>query len=281
VTDRWLAFRRFVIQSRNAGYLFGWAMKHQVRTPSSQRCELPAAPKGVTIYAIGDIHGRLDLLDTIHGEIEADRANSCRGRTAEIYLGDYIDRGPDSAGVISRLIVRSREVYAIFLRGNHEQMLLDFLAGEPCLEMWKGLGAIPCLLSYGLTPDLLSAAPQAQVRQTLASLLPAEHRQFLSDTAPYCETDCYLFVHAGVRPGIKLEKQSPDDLLGIRGAFLDFIGDHGRIVVHGHTPVLTPDFRPNRINIDTGAYARNCLTCLRIGEDGPRVLHSTGQVAIG
>ena len=262
------------------GFRSGAPMMDQVRTPGSQgplpQCDLPAAPEGVTIYAIGDIHGRLDLLDAVHAAIDADRTNSCQRSTAEIYLGDYIDRGPDSAGVVSRLIARSREVYTIFLRGNHEQMFLDFLAGETCLEMWKGLGGIPCLLSYGLAPDLLSPeAPQAQVRQTLASLLPAEHSQFFLDTAPYCETDCYLFVHAGVRPGIKLENQTRDDMLGIRSAFLDFLGDHGRIVVHGHTPVLAPDFRPNRINIDTGAYATNCLTCLRIGKDGPRILHST------
>src|SRR5262245_37259948 len=111
---------------------------YEGRTSSARdalpRYELPAGPKGITIYAIGDIHGRLDLLDTIHGEIDADRANSGQIRTAEIYLGDYIDRGPDSAGVISRLIARSRGVYTIFLRVNHEQMLLDFLAGNPCLE---------------------------------------------------------------------------------------------------------------------------------------------------
>lgn len=248
---------------------------------ASPRCNLPAGPKGITIYAIGDIHGRLDLLDTIHGEIDAELANFGRRRAVEIYLGDYIDRGPNSAGVLSRLIGRSRAAYTIFLRGNHEQLLMDFLAGAPCLEDWKEVGAVPCLRSYGLAPELLSSdATQTQVREALASCLPAEHSQFLSDTAPYCETGHYLFVHAGVRPGIKLENQTRDDILGIRDDFLDFVGDHGRIVVHGHTPVLSPDFRLNRINIDTGAYATNCLTCLRIGEDGPRILHSTGRATV-
>jgi serine/threonine protein phosphatase 1 len=257
-------------------------MLPQGRSPdcrgTQSSCQLPPAPKGVTIYAIGDIHGRLDLLEMVHREIDADKASSHPRRAAEIYLGDYIDRGPDAAGVISRLIDRSRDVYAIFLRGNHEQMLLDFLAGEPCFEMWKAVGAVPSLLSYGLEPSLLChEGPHDKVRRALASQLPVEHQQFLSNTAPYCETGRYLFVHAGVRPGTKVEDQARDDLLGIRDAFLDFDGDHGSIVVHGHTPVMAPDFRPNRINIDTGAYATNCLTCLRIGEEGPRVLYCTGR----
>jgi serine/threonine protein phosphatase 1 len=112
------------------------------------------------------------------------------------------------------------------------------------------------------------------VRGEIVSRLPEDHYQFLTNTAAYCETERYLFVHAGVRPGIKLESQAREDILGIRDAFLDFDGDYGWIVVHGHTPVLAPDFRSNRINIDTGAYVTNHLTCIRIGENGPHVLNS-------
>jgi serine/threonine protein phosphatase 1 len=200
---------------------------------------------------VGDIHGRLDLLDSIHREINTDK-NHCRHRrVAEIYLGDYIDRGPQSAGVISRLIARSRQTYTIFMRGNHEQLLLDFLSGLPSFEAWKAVGAIPTLLSYGLSPEFLEEASDARIRRALGSSVPDEHREFILQTAPYCQTGRYLFVHAG----------------------------------HGHTPVRDPDFRSNRINIDTGAYTTNRLTCLKIGEDGPRVLavgslsSSVGRVA--
>lgn len=246
---------------------------------------LPAGPKGVTIYAVGDIHGRLDLLDSIHREINTDKIHCRHRRVAEIYLGDYIDRGPQSAGVISRLIARSRETYTIFMRGNHEQLLLDFLSGLPCFEAWKAVGAIPTLLSYGLSPEFLEEASDARIRRALGSSVPDEHREFILQTAPYCQTGRYLFVHAGLRPGIRLEEQTRDDLLGIRRDFLEFAGDYGWIVVHGHTPVRDPDFRSNRINIDTGAYTTNRLTCLKIGEDGPRVLavgslsSSVGRVA--
>jgi len=211
----------------------------------------------------------------VFNEIDSDKAKSHRGRTAEIYLGDYIDRGPESASVISKLISRSRDAYTIFLRGNHEQMLLDFIAGEPCLDVWKTFGAIPTLLSYGIPRSILSHQwPQEEVRGEIVSRLPGDHYQFLANTAAYCETERYLFVHADVRPGIKLESQTREDILGIRDAFLDFDGDYGWIVVHGHTPVLAPDFRSNRINIDTGAYVTNYLTCIRIGENGPHVLNS-------
>jgi calcineurin-like phosphoesterase family protein len=234
--------------------------------------ELPAGPKGVTIYAVGDIHGRLDLLECIHREIDADKLHCRHKRVAEIYLGDYIDRGPQSAGVISRLIARSRETYTIFMRGNHEQLFLDSLSGIQCFEAWKAVGAIPTLLSYGLPPGFLEEASDARIRRALRSSVPDEHREFFLETAPYCLTGRYLFVHAGVRPGIRLEEQTRDDILGIRSEFLEFAGDHGWIVVHGHTPVRDPDFRSNRINVDTGAYTTNRLTCLKIGEDGPRVL---------
>jgi serine/threonine protein phosphatase 1 len=242
----------------------------------------PGAPKGVTIYALGDIHGRLDLLEKVHRRIDADKSICGHKRVAEIYVGDYIDRGPDTAGVISRLIARSRETYTVFLRGNHEQLLLDFVDGTPCLKAWKAVGAIASLLSYGLPSELLSKEPSdTEIRHALASRLPTEHLNFISQTAPYCESGRYLFVHAGLRPGIKLGEQATKDILGIRGPFLEFQRDYGWIVVHGHTPVLEPDFRSNRINIDTGAYATNRLTCLKITENGPRILHSPSEMTGG
>jgi serine/threonine protein phosphatase 1 len=235
----------------------------------------PAAPDGRTIYVVGDIHGRLDLLKKVHSRIDDDRRVVGSAQTVEIYLGDYIDRGPQSAEVLSALIARANDSYAVFLRGNHEQLLLDFLEGQDSLLQWRPIGVVPTLLSYGLPANLLSAdVPEDRVRSALAQCIPREHIDFLVDTGSYCAVESYLMVHAGIRPGVRLENQSIEDLFQIRNEFLEYEGDLGYIVVHGHTPVMEPDFRPNRINIDTGAFATNRLTCLKIGEDGPSVLTS-------
>jgi serine/threonine protein phosphatase 1 len=233
----------------------------------------PPAPEGRTIYVVGDIHGRLDLLEKVHRQIDEDKKGVSPVLVTEVYLGDYIDRGPDPAGVVSRLIERGRRTQAIFLRGNHEQIILDFIEGGRCLEDWRALGGIPTLLSYQLDPlQLARDVPEDMVRAALIRKLPSEHRQFYAATARYCDAEPYLFVHAGIRPAVKLEDQSLMDLMTIRSDFLDFGGDLGRIVVHGHTPVMKPDLRPNRINVDTGAFATNNLTCLKIDERGPQVL---------
>jgi serine/threonine protein phosphatase 1 len=227
----------------------------------------------MTIYAVGDIHGRLDLLEDIFRNIDADKVSFRSQRVVEVYLGDYIDRGGDSAGVVDRLMSRAREVHAIFLRGNHEQLLLDFTAGQPCLDAWKAVGAIPTLLSYGVPPSqLVYPASQDEVRRALHERLPKEHCNFFMDTGSYCNAGSYLFVHAGIRPEVDLDKQAMHDFISIREEFLEFKKSFNWIVVHGHTPVMEADFRSNRINIDTGAYATNRLTCLRIGEGGPRIL---------
>ena len=243
------------------------------RQKRSRASAYPPAPDGRTVYVIGDIHGRLDLLKQIHSSIDEDKLSSGTAQTVEIYLGDYVDRGPQVADVISALIRRANDTYAVFLRGNHEQLMLDFLEGRDCLNQWKAVGAVPSLLSYGLPAKLLSGeATPEQVRTALAWSLPQEHIDFLLHTGWYCAVEPYLMVHAGIRPGVRLEDQQAADLFGIRGDFLDYEGDLGWIVVHGHTPVTEPEFRYNRINIDTGAFATNRLTCLRIGEDGARVL---------
>jgi len=235
----------------------------------------PPALAGLTIYAIGDIHGRADLLEDLYRKIDADKLASQPERVAEIYLGDYIDRGNDPAAVVERLVRRSGEVNSVFLRGNHEQLLLDFVAGEQCLDTWKAVGAIPTLLSYGVPPRLLTETPSPEeVRRAFSERLPREHHQFFSLTGAYCESGHYLFVHAGIRPGVALEFQAREDILGIRDEFLKFDGDFGWIVIHGHTPVTEPEFKANRINIDTGAYATHRLTCLRIGEHGTSLIAS-------
>jgi len=239
----------------------------------ANRPKYPPAPDGLVIHAVGDIHGRADLLDQAHGLIDNDKLTFGADQNLEIYLGDYIDRGPDSAVVISRLIERSSRTSTIFLRGNHEQLLLDFLDGKDCWREWSRVGCIPTCLSYGISPHLLFPQVSAdKVRQALRKSVPPEHVRFYADTGSYCSIEPYLFVHAGIRPGINIEEQNPADLLNIRQTFLEFEGDFGHIVVHGHTPVEVPDLRKHRINIDTGAFATNRLTCLRIDCDGARIL---------
>ena len=248
-------------------------MEYISRFAEPKRHSYPPVPDGLTIYAIGDIHGRADLLDQTHELIDKDKANSRSERNVEVYLGDYIDRGPDSATVISRLIKRSSQTSTIFLRGNHEQLLLDFLHGKDCWLEWRAVGCITSCLSYGINPNLLSRqVSDKAVRQALDESVPLEHIRFYSDTCSYCRVGPYLFVHAGIRPGIKLEDQNPRDLLNIRKSFLEFEGDLGYIVVHGHTPVDSPDLRRHRINIDTRAFATGRLTCLRIDCDGVLIL---------
>lgn len=193
----------------------------------------------------------------------------------EIYLGDYIDRGEDSRGVVDALIERAEQVETVFLRGNHEQFLLDFLVGRLNLSMWKQLGAIPTLQSYGVLAGQLSfLASQDTLRQGLDEALTGSHARFFADTVPYFVTGPYLFVHAGLRPGIPLEQQQAADLMSIRRQFLEFEGDLGHIVVHGHTPVPQPEFKHNRINLDTEAYSTGRLTCLRIDRNGPELLEA-------
>jgi serine/threonine protein phosphatase 1 len=252
----------------------GGAMRAAVAGIEESGVHYPPAPEGFTVYCIGDIHGRLDLLLDMQRRIDEDKARSLSGHTAEIYLGDYIDRGPDSAGVVSRLIERARETRAVFLRGNHEQMLLSFLEGDDeSLEQWRAVGGTATLRSYGVETSLLTRpiAP-AEVRHNFNANLPPEHRSFYDLTGAYIRAGAYLAVHGGIRPGVKLEEQKAADLLGIRQDFLQYDGDFGFIVVHGHTPVALPDLRRNRINIDTGAFATSRLTCLRIGSDGVSVL---------
>jgi calcineurin-like phosphoesterase family protein len=266
---------RHQLQDTSRASVESMIYRQQARARHGKGGAYPPAPAGWTIYAVGDIHGRLDLLEHVHRGIDADK--SITGTDAiEVYLGDYIDRGPQSSEVLGALVKRSKTTATAFLRGNHEQMLLDFLGGRDLLMPWKAVGAVPTLLSYGLPARLLAGdVPEEEVREALGQRLPGEHFDFLTATGSYLRMDPYLMVHAGLRPGIRLEDQQAADILGIRNDFLDHDGDLGYLVVHGHTPVAEPDFRRYRINIDTGAFATNRLTCLRIGPDGASVLDTS------
>jgi serine/threonine protein phosphatase 1 len=225
----------------------------------------PQLPPGIRVYAFGDIHGRADLLKQMFAEIDVDLARSPVDRPIEIYLGDYIDRGPYSGDTLDLLLERGRDREAIFLKGNHEAYFLEVLREPSKVSDWRQFGGLQTLMSYGIQPSLSpDPAEQAELIRMLNEALPPEHLNFLRDLKPSFVCGDFFFVHAGVRPGIPLSEQQESDLLWIRNEFLDSQENFGKFIVHGHTPVRAPDLRSNRINIDTGAYATGNLTLLRI-----------------
>ena len=230
---------------------------------------LPRGKEGARAYAVGDIHGRLDLLEGILQRIEQDIASRPSRRNFIIFLGDLIDRGPDSAGVVERLrTYRHPDARMIFLGGNHEEVMLRLLAGEKdILSSWLKFGGAECAQSYGLEPDSLRLLDEEAALQLLRAKVPAEHIEFLSSFSDTFRFGDYLFVHAGIRPGIGLEDQDLHDLRWIRDPFLSDAKEHGFVVVHGHTIVDRVEERPNRIAIDTGAYHSGVLTAVCIEDE--------------
>ncbi len=225
-------------------------------------------PEGVRLYAIGDVHGRADLLEHVLESIDADRTAHPASRTVEIFLGDYIDRGPQSRQVLDRLIARSQVHEVVCLKGNHETYIASILSDPAVLSEWRLYGGFETLLSYGVVPSLnLDADEQAKLSEAFGHALPESHRQFLDRLRTSFTCGDFFFAHAGVRPGVPLAEQREQDLLWIREDFLLCNEDFGKVIVHGHTPVREPDIRPNRINIDTGAYATGQLTCLILEKD--------------
>jgi serine/threonine protein phosphatase 1 len=232
---------------------------------SRRSVQQPRLPEGIRIYACGDIHGRADLLKHMFTQIDADLARSPVDCSIEVYLGDYIDRGPSSGRTLDLLIKRGQDREAIFLKGNHEAYFLEVLRDPAMLDNWWQFGGVQTLMSYGLQPSLnLGEAERIELIKTLNELVPNEHFAFLRSLKPSFVCGDFFFVHAGVRPGIPLAEQQESDLLWIRNEFLDSEENFGKFIVHGHTPVRQPDIRKNRINIDTGAYASGNLTLLRI-----------------
>lgn len=225
-------------------------------------------PRGHRAYAIGDIHGRLDLLDELLDKIEADNQARPRATTTIVFLGDLIDRGPQSAEVVERLrLYRPGFARSLFLMGNHEEVLLRILSGEAeLIHDWLRFGGAECALSYGLDPEELRTARRSEAVKLLERAIPREHRNFLASFVDTASFGQYLFVHAGVRPGVPLANQHPQDLRWIRVPFLGDERDHGQVVVHGHTITEDIDVKPNRIALDTGAYQTGLLSALGIEE---------------
>lgn len=234
-------------------------------------------PEGRRVYAVGDIHGRDDLLARLHALIAEDAGSGAPARMSLVYLGDYIDRGPASRQVIERLAGQVLAGFdAVFLKGNHDDFLLGFLDDDGPADMWLMNGGIATLASYGIELASPPADPAGldALRRDLARRLGPAHLEFLRRLKPSHAVGDYLFVHAGVRPGVELAQQDPFDLMWIRGDFLDWQGSFGAVVVHGHTIAPIPVFRANRIGIDTGAYSSGRLTCLVL-EGGSRRLLQT------
>jgi serine/threonine protein phosphatase 1 len=225
----------------------------------------PKLPEGVRIYAMTDIHGCAHLLKQMLRVIDADLARSRPRYAIEVYMGDYVDRGPDSRATLDILINRSRRGNTVFLKGNHEVFLGNVLRDPSLMTAWLHVGGLYTLMSYGLTP---SPTPGDEERRALvrelARAIPRRHLEFLSQLRLTFTCGDFFFVHAGVRPGVPLAEQQEDDLLWIREEFLKSQQSFGKFVVHGHTPVRHPELLKNRANIDTGAYATGNLTLLTI-----------------
>lgn len=226
----------------------------------------PLGAKGYRAYAVGDVHGRLDLLEHLLAKIHAELQRRPSDKTLLVFVGDLIDRGPASAQVIERLRTYRRSgVETAFLLGNHEEVLLRILGGDaPLITKWRWFGGSECLQSYGVGPDRLSHLTDEEALAVVSAAIPREHVEFLETFVDSCRFGDYLFVHAGIRPGVDLEQQSQTDLRWIRAPFLSDDRDHGFVVVHGHTIAAEAELLPNRIGIDTGAYRTGVLTAVAI-----------------
>ena len=234
---------------------------------------IPSVPEGELVYAVGDIHGRSDLLADLLRQIEADAADRAASKKSLVFVGDYVDRGPDSRGVVEMLFHDLPQGFDVrFLKGNHEAMLLDFIADPDKLEHWRMNGGGATMKSYGVDVAGLLAADAAPVvwHAVFTAKLPEPHLAFYKSLRLHVAAGDYLFVHAGIRPGVPLEAQVETDLIWIRAKFLDATEPFGAVVVHGHTPVDAPVVKSNRIAIDTGAVFTGRLTALRLqnGEQG-------------
>lgn len=227
----------------------------------------PALPPGQRVYAVGDVHGRRDLLDTLLSTIEADNASRPPCQVSLIMLGDLIDRGPQSREVVARVREGVGWASTIALMGNHEAVLLDVLDGHiDRLKDWLTFGGRETLLSWGVTEKVLDDGTLAEILAATTSAISPADRGWIARMRSSVRIGDYYFVHAGVRPGVPLDQQIDADRLWIRGDFLDSRRKHGAIIVHGHSINIDVEQRSNRIGLDTGAYVTGRLTAL--GLDG-------------
>lgn len=224
----------------------------------------PAVPPGERVYAIGDIHGRADLLAALIEAIERDDAASAPARTTVILLGDLIDRGADSAGVLAAARAWQEYRTVRILAGNHEEMFLECFTNAELMRHFLRFGGRETVLSYPVDREAFAQADVPEAQALMREAVPESDLAFIRGFEDHVVIGDYLFVHAGIRPGVTLEDQQVRDLRWIRGAFTDSRVDHGLLVVHGHTIFDAPDIKRNRIGIDTGAYYSGKLTALRL-----------------
>ncbi len=242
----------------------------QSRARRAATSPVGAMPPGQRIYAVGDIHGRLDLLDALLAQIDADDAARSRTETQLLFLGDLIDRGPQSAQVVERLIQLAQQRPSTrFLLGNHEEVFLSALSGDvKALKFFSRIGGRETILSYGITEQEYQDFDYPELLERLISLVPTQHRAFLEAFEDMVVVGDYAFVHAGIRPESSLAEQKIGDLRWIRAEFLAHQGPLEKIIVHGHTIAPTVEMTAHRIGLDTGAYASGKLTAM--GFEGDR-----------
>lgn len=240
-----------------------------------------AVPDGRRVYAIGDIHGRDDLFAQMIDLIRADHARRGAADLTIVLLGDLVDRGPASAAVVERAI-RLREEFpdTRLLIGNHEECFLAALTGDVRrLRYFMRIGGDATVRSYWGDDASLDAASFDEVARRLPELVPAQHVHFLGMGEDVVEIGDYLFVHAGIRPGVPIEQQTLTDLRWIRDDFLDDLGEHGKMVVHGHSITAEPDEQVNRIGIDIGAFRSGTLAAIGIEGDRRWFLFAREELA--
>ncbi len=236
------------------------------KKPPVRRCQIPI---GERLYAIGDIHGRLDLLDMLLSQIAADNSKRSPARMTLIFLGDLPDRGPDSKGVIERLMeVQESGQACVFLTGNHEELMIRIAEGDRAIApVFHRAGGRETLISYGVSGDAYDAWDFDEVTDAAMNVIPEAHVNFLKSFVDWHRVGDYVFIHAGLRPGFAIEDQDPQDLRWIKTDFTKSSADHGAMIIHGHTITDDVDDQPNRIGLDTGAYKSGVLTAMGFESD--------------
>ncbi|MGH1351047.1 MAG: metallophosphoesterase family protein [Methyloligellaceae bacterium] len=239
---------------------------------------LGAVPDNYRLYAIGDIHGRADLLMRLIDTIMEDSEGRRKVRNEVlIFLGDYIDRGPESNRVIDFLVNHLPERFdKVFLKGNHEQMMLEAIQNKQALPTWFHNGGKATLYSYGIDPEKYIFKPGATqiLGELLEQKMPLKHKDFFKGLDLNTSYGDYFFVHAGVNPALSLDEQKERDMLWIRQRFLQYRRKFEKTVVHGHTITASPEVRSNRVGIDTGAWRTGRLTALRLQNKDYGFLHT-------
>ena len=234
-------------------------------------------PDNTLVYAIGDVHGRLDLLAEMHARIAAEIMRLRPPDWRIVHLGDYVDRGPDSRGVLEFLVRQTAaDGRVVSLAGNHDIGFLDFLARPDPDGLFALYGGVQTAASYGITLDRADLRGFPAGCRALRAAVPASHTDFLRALKFSVTLGDFFFCHAGIRPGVALEAQDPQDLIWIRGDFHRHQELHPKVVVHGHTPVAEPEICANRVNVDTGAFASGRLTALVVDRQEKRLLTVEG-----